>query len=59
MLVINESAAGHLDLQGAHFDGSLELHFEVAVTNWVDAGSSRTQLHLRIRKYRLEEAMSA
>ena len=25
MLVIDESAAGHLDLQGAHFDGALEL----------------------------------
>ena len=49
MLLIDESAAGHLDVQCAHFDGSLELRRELAVTNRVDAGFSRTQLHLRIR----------
>ena len=41
MLTINESAADRPDLQGAYFDGSLELLRELAVTNNVDAALPR------------------
>jgi hypothetical protein len=41
MLVIDESATDRLDLQGAYFDGSLELLRELAVTNSVDAALPR------------------
>ena len=41
MLAINESAADRPDLQGAYFDGSLELLRELAVTNNVDAALPR------------------
>ena len=41
MLVIDESAANRPDLQGAYFDGSLELLRELAVTNNVDAALPR------------------
>ena len=41
MLMIDESAAGRLDPQGAYFDGSLELLRELAVTINVDAALPR------------------
>ena len=41
MLVIDESAAGHLDAQNAYFDGSLELLRELAVTSDLDAALPR------------------
>ena len=41
MLTIDESAADRPDLQGAYFDGSLELLRELAVTNNVDAALPR------------------
>ena len=41
MLAINESAADRPDLEGAYFDGSLELLRELAVTNNVDAALPR------------------
>jgi transcriptional regulator with PAS, ATPase and Fis domain len=41
MLVIDESAVDRPDLQGAYFDGSLELLRELAVTNSVDAALPR------------------
>ena len=41
MLAINESAANHLDLQGAYFDGSLELLRELAVTIDLDTALPR------------------
>jgi transcriptional regulator with PAS, ATPase and Fis domain len=41
MLVIDESAAGRLDAQGAYFDGSLELLRELAVTSDLDAALPR------------------
>ena len=41
MLAIDESAADRPDLQGAYFDGSLELLRELAVTNDVDAALPR------------------
>ena len=41
MLVIDESAAGCLDAQGAYFDGSLELLRELAVTSDLDAALPR------------------
>ena len=41
MLAIDERAADRPDLQGAYFDGSLELLRELAVTNNVDAALPR------------------
>ena len=41
MLVIDERAANGLDLQGAYFDGSLELLRELAVTSDLDAALPR------------------
>src|SRR4029453_12374088 len=41
MLVIDESAVDRPDLQGAYFDGSLELLRERAITNSVDAALPR------------------
>ena len=41
MLAIDESATDRPDLQGAYFDGSLELLRELAVTNNVDAALPR------------------
>jgi transcriptional regulator with PAS, ATPase and Fis domain len=41
MLAIDESAANGLDLQGAYFDGSLELLRELAVTGDLDAAWPR------------------
>ena len=41
MLVMDERAADPLTLQGAYFDGSLELLRELAVTNRVDAALPR------------------
>ena len=41
MLAIDESAANHPDLQGAYFDGSLELLRELAVTIDLDAALPR------------------
>ena len=41
MLAIDESAVDRRDLQGAYFDGSLELLRELAVTSNVDAAVPR------------------
>ena len=41
MLAINDSAANHLDLRGAYFDGSLELLRELAVTIDLDTALPR------------------
>jgi transcriptional regulator with AAA-type ATPase domain len=41
MLAIDDSAANHLDLDRAYFDGSLELLRELAVTNDLDAALPR------------------
>jgi transcriptional regulator with PAS, ATPase and Fis domain len=41
MLAIDDSAANHLDLRGAYFDGSLELLRELAVTIDLDAALPR------------------
>ena len=41
MLAIDDSAANHLDLRGAYFDGSLELLRELAVTNDLDTALPR------------------
>jgi transcriptional regulator with PAS, ATPase and Fis domain len=41
MLAIDESAANHLDLRGAYFDGSLELLRELAVTIDLDTALPR------------------
>ena len=73
MLAIDESVADRSDLQGAYSDGSLKLLRKLAVTSDLNTALprlsaivskmllelSRTPLHLRIRKYRLEEAATA
>jgi len=41
MLAIDDSAANHLDLRGAYFDGSLELLHELAVTIDLDTALPR------------------
>jgi hypothetical protein len=41
MLATNDSAANHLDLRGAYFDGSLELLRELAVTIDLDVALPR------------------
>ena len=41
MLALNDSAANHLDLRGAYFDGSLELLRELAATIDLDAALPR------------------
>jgi transcriptional regulator with PAS, ATPase and Fis domain len=41
MLAIDDGAANHLDLQGAYFDGSLELLRELAVTSDLDSALPR------------------
>src|SRR6476660_3559262 len=41
MLAIDDSAANHLDLRGAYFDGSLELLRELAVTIDLDTALPR------------------
>src|SRR6185312_13182523 len=41
MLALNNSAADHLDLRGAYFDGSLELLRELAVTIDLDTALPR------------------
>ena len=47
MLVIDESAAGRLDAQGAYFDGSLELLRELAVTSDLDTALPRLSAIVR------------
>src|SRR4029450_12448742 len=41
MLALDDSAANHLDLRGAYFDGSLELLHELAVTIDLDSALPR------------------
>src|SRR4029450_10261203 len=47
MLVIDESAGGRFDPQGAYFDGSLDLPRELAVTSNLDAALPRLSAIVR------------